>query len=148
VLRWSLHHRSVVLMACGCMIAWAGCMLYFEFIGFTFFPASDRGQFEISFEMPLGYSIEETSRASEVITAPLRELQKTGEVVHFVTAIGSSSALAARLDTDPAMGPEFGKVMVELVQATNRKRHENEIISELRKKIKPLPGMKYRIDQV
>lgn len=147
-LRWSLRNRTVVLAACACMIAWAFCMLYFEFIGFTFFPASDRGQFQVSFELPLGYSIEETTKASEVITGPLRELQKTGEVVHFVTAIGSSSALADRLDNDPAMGPEFGRVMVELTQPTNRKRHENEIIADLRKRIKPLPGMKYRIDQV
>src|SRR5262249_868876 len=39
-------------------------------------------------------------------------------------------------------------VMVELVQPTDRDRHENEIIAELRRKIVPLPGMKYRIDQV
>lgn len=147
-LRWSLSNRAVVMATCLCLIAWAGCMLYFEFIGFIFFPASDRGQFEISFEMPLGYSIEETTKAAEVIVEPLRDLQKRGELLHFVTAIGSSSALAARLDTDPATGPEFGKVMVELVQATQRNRHENEIIAEVRKKIKPLPGMKYRIDQV
>jgi multidrug efflux pump len=147
-LRWSLANRLVVLLSCGCLIAWAFAMLYFGFIGFIFFPPSDRGQFEISFEMPLGYSIEETSKAAEAVMEPLRELQERGEVVHFVTAIGSSSALAARLDTDPAMGPEFGKVMVELVPATQRSRHENEIIAELRKKIRPLPGMKYRIDQV
>ncbi len=148
VLRWALRNRSVVLLTCGCLVAWAGCMLAFGFIGFTFFPASDRGQFEISFELPLGYTIEQTAKAAETITQPLHELKARGEVVHFVTALGSSAALAARLDTDPATGPEFGKVMVELVQPTQRKRHENEIIAELRGKIKPVPGMKYRIDQV
>jgi multidrug efflux pump subunit AcrB len=148
VLGWALKNRAAVMGTCACLVAWAACMLIFGFIGFIFFPPSDRGQFEVSFEMPLGYSIEETTKAAEAITEPLREMQKSGEIVHFVTAIGSTSGLASRLDSDPAAGPEFGRVMVELTAATTRKRHENEIIAELRKRIKVLPGMKYRIDQV
>lgn len=148
ILRWSLDHPWVIMTACGMSVMWAGMMLYYRFVGYTFFPPSDRGQFEINFEMPLGYSIDQTAQAAEAITAPLRDLQKTGELVHFVTAIGSSSALAARLETDPAMGPEFGRVMVELVPPSQRKRHETEIINEIRSKVKLLPGMAFRIEQI
>ncbi len=148
MLRWSLHNRTVVMATCGMAVTWAALMLYLGFIGFTFFPGSDRGQFEIGFEMPLGYSIEQTALAAETIHAPLRELEKSGELVHYVTAVGSSSGLASRLEGDPAMGPEFGKVMVELVPPSQRKRHESEIIDWLRTQIKPVPGMTYRIDQV
>lgn len=148
MLKWSLHNRTVVLITCGVGVTWAFLMLYFGFIGFTFFPGSDRGQFEIGFEMPLGYSIEQTAQAAEVIHTPLEELKKTGELVHYVTAVGSSSGLASRLEGDPAMGPEFGKVMVELVPPNQRKRHESEIIEWVRSQIKPIPGMQYRIDQV
>ena len=148
LLGWCLDHRGVVALTGGMALLWAGLMLKLGLIGFTFFPPSDRGQFEIGFELPLGYSIEQTAAAAEAITAPLHDLEKTGELKHFVTAIGSSAGLAARLDTDPATGPEFGRVMVELVPATNRNRHESVIINELRSKIKPLPGMTYRIDQI
>jgi len=146
LLRWALCHRWVVVVCCLLAIVWAGSTL--PLIGFAFFPRSDRGQFEISYELPLGYSIYETLRASRAITDPLRELQERGEVVHFVNAVGSSAGLAARLDTDPATGPEFGKIMVELTPPTERSRHQDEIIAELRSKIRPWPGMKYRIDEI
>ncbi len=148
LLRWSLANRGIILATSALAIIWAGCMLYYGFIGFTFFPPSDRGQFEISFEMPLGYSIKQTTLAAEAITGPLRELQERGEVVHFVTAIGSSAGLAARLASERTMGPEFGRVMVELVPPSERARHETEVIAELRSMIKPVPGMKYRIEQI
>lgn len=148
ILRWSLAHPYVIMTACAMSVTWAGMMLYYRFVGYTFFPGSDRGQFEISFEMPLGYSIEQTAKAAEAITEPLRDLKESGELIHFVTAIGSSSALASRLETDPAMGPEFGKVMVELVPPSDRKRSEIEIINEIRSKVKPVPGMSFRIEQI
>lgn len=146
VLRWALANRWVVVVCCVLAVLWAGAMM--PLVGFSFFPRSDRGQFEVSYELPLGYSIHETLRASRVITDPLRKLQQRGEVVHFVNAVGSSAGLAARLDTDPATGPEFGKVLVELTPPTERSRHQDEIMAELRQMIRPWPGMSYRIEEL
>jgi len=146
VLRWALSNRWVVAVCCVLAILWAGAMM--PLIGFAFFPHGDRGQFEISYELPLGYSIHETLRASRVITDPLTELQKRGDVVHFVNAAGSSAGLATRLDTDPATGPEFGKVLVELTPPTERSRRQDDIMAELREMIRPWPGMTYRIEEV
>lgn len=148
ILRWSLHRPWYVMTTCGIAVAWAAAMLYFGFIGFTFFPPSDRGQFEISFNMPLGSSIEQTAAAADVVAAALVDLKESGELVHFVTAVGSSAGLASRLENDPAMGPEFGRVMVELVQPGERTRGQDEIIEEVRSKIHPIPGMEYHIDKV
>ncbi|MBX3411103.1 MAG: efflux RND transporter permease subunit [Pirellulales bacterium] len=148
ILRWSLARPWYVMSTCAIAVAWASAMLYFGFIGFTFFPPSDRGQFEISFNMPLGSSIEQTAAAADAVALPLADLQETGELVHFVTAVGSSAGLASRLENDPAMGPEFGRVMVELVHPSARKRHQNEIVEEVRSKIRPIPGMEFHIDQI
>jgi multidrug efflux pump subunit AcrB len=146
-LRYSLENRWVIIVVCVVAIFWAVVML--RAIKKEFFPKSDIGQFEINYELPLGYSIEETVRAAEVFTEPLLELPKD-ELEHFVTAVGSSAGLATRLENDPATGPEFGKVMVELTPPTVRSkdRHQTVIIEELRKKIKPWPGMIYRIEEV
>lgn len=146
VLRWALANRWAVVVCCVLAVLWAGAIM--PLVGFSFFPRSDRGQFEVSYELPLGYSIHETLRASRVITDPLRKLQQRGEVVHFVNAVGSSAGLAARLDTDPATGPEFGKVLVELTPPTERSRHQDEIMAELRQMIRPWPGMSYRIEEL
>jgi HAE1 family hydrophobic/amphiphilic exporter-1 len=143
-LRWALANRWVVLTCCGMSLVWAGVML--RSIGFDFFPVSDRGQFEINYELPLGYSIHQTLKTAEVLTRPLLELPKD-ELAHFVTAVGSSAGLATRLETDPTSGPEFGKIMVQLTPPTERKRHQREIIREIRSKIRPYPGLKYRIDE-
>ena len=147
-LSYALENRWVVLVCCGLAMSWAVLMLRLGLVGFAFFPASDRGQFEINYELPLGYNIEETLRASRVLAEPLLELQEKGELVHFVTAVGSSAGLATRLETDPATGPEFGKIMIQLTPPTERGRTQEEIIEEIRSKIKPWPGMKYRVEEL
>lgn len=147
MLVYSIGHRWVVMACCGLAVAWAFAMIGLGVIGKTFFPQSDYGQFEINFELPLGYSIEETIEASQVVTEPLYDLLETGELRHFVTAIGSSGGLASRLESDPATGPEFGKVMCELIPAMEGRRHQREIIRELQQKIKPWPGLIYRIEE-
>lgn len=147
-LKYALENRWVVMSCCAIAIAWAFFMLKLGFINFTFFPSSDRGQFEINFELPLGYSIEETTRASKVITDALLPLKESGEMRHFVTAIGSSAGLASRLEGDPANGPEFGKVMVELLPPSERKRTQSEIIRQVRNDIKPWPGMLVRVEEI
>jgi HAE1 family hydrophobic/amphiphilic exporter-1 len=152
-LRYSLDHRWVVMTCCAMAICWAFAMIGLEVIKSEFFPSSDRGQFEINFELPLGYSIEQTAAAAKVFTEPLEKLKTRedgtpGPLLHFVTAIGSSGGLASRLETDPATGPEFGKIMVELVPPMDRPETQTEVINDLNGQIKPWPGMTYRIEEV
>jgi len=146
MLRYCLDNRWVVLACCGCMAVWAA--FTFKNIGFVFFPNSDRGQFTINYELPLGYSVEETLRAAHAFDKPLLKLKESGELLHFVNAVGSSAGLATRLETDPAAGPEFGKIMVELQPPTERKRHQNLILEEIRANVLPWPGLKYTIEEV
>ena len=147
ILAYSLGHRWVVVCMASLAIVWAGAMLHYKFIASIFFPQGDYGQFDVNFELPLGYSIEETAAAARVITDPIEELRRKGDVVHYVSAIGSSAGLTSRLEGDPATGPEFGRIMVELEPPMNRDRTQVEIIRELQSKIKPYPGMIYRIEE-
>jgi len=147
MLKYCLYHPWVALGCCLIGVAWAAFVCVF-FLGFDFFPASDRGQFEITYELPLGYSIEETMSAAKCITDQLDELRAEGELENYVTAVGSSAGLANRIDGDSVTGPEFGKVMVQLVAPSKRDRHQDLVIADLRERIKPWPGMKYRIESV
>ncbi|MCA9248440.1 MAG: efflux RND transporter permease subunit [Planctomycetales bacterium] len=146
ILDWGLSNRLLVMV--GCLAAIVGAGFLMRHIGFQFFPPSDRGQFTIRFELPLGHSIDETIAASKVIDRALMELKETGELVHFVSAIGSSEGLASRLENDPATGPEFGTIMVQLLSPLDRDRHEDKIIAQLRQRIAPIPGMKMMIEEV
>lgn len=151
-LRWSLDHNWAIVACCSLALVWAGIMFFS--VGFTFFPPSDRGQFQVKIEMPLGTSIHQTQRAAEALAEPLKEMQasEAGEVVHVVSALGSSEGLASRLETDPAVGPEFGTLMVQLLSPLDRDRHEKLIIEDLRvgfdEQARKFPGMKYSIEEV
>jgi multidrug efflux pump subunit AcrB len=144
-LRFALDHRFLVIFWCG-MAIWSASILIRQ-IGFEFFPSSDRGQFTVHYELPLGYNIEQTLAAADVITEPLRTWEDKGILLSYVTSVGSSQGLATRLEEDAANGPEFGQVMVELLPPMDRSVHEQEVIAYLRKNIKLLPGMKIQIKE-
>ncbi|MCH2115415.1 MAG: efflux RND transporter permease subunit [Pirellulales bacterium] len=146
VLRLALGNRYYVLLICATALVATNTL--FLKLGFEFFPPSDRGQFTIKYELPLGYSIEETLAASRVFTGPLQKWKDRGILKHYVTAVGSAGGLASRLENDPANGPEFCEIMVELLSPLDRQIHEEEVISSLRREIVPLPGMKYSIKEV
>lgn len=146
ILRTSLANRASVLILCFLAVVGAG-RLYKE-LGFVFFPTSDRGQFTIKYELPLGYSIEETLAASEVVIEPLRKWEEMGVIKHYVSAIGSAGGMAIRVDEDSASGPEFAEIMVEMLSPLDRDVHEQEVIDDLRRNIKLLPGMKMSIEPV
>ncbi|MDC0937304.1 efflux RND transporter permease subunit, partial [Pirellulales bacterium] len=146
LLRLALSNRASVLGLCFLALMGAGTL--YGSLGFIFFPMSDRGQFIVKYELPLGYSIEETLAAAEVVVEPLRKWERLGVVKHYVTAVGSSGGLAMRVDDDPATGPEFGEVQVELLSPLDRDVHEQQIIADLRRNIQPLPGMKVSVEQI
>ena len=146
ILRVGLNQRwAVVLGALGAIFM---AYVTIQQVGFDFFPASDRGQFEVHYELPLGYSIEETIAAQAAIVDGLERLRDDGDLVNYVSAIGSSEGLASRLETDSATGPEFAKIMVQLRSPLDRKRHEDDIIKQLREDIQPWPGMKVTIHEI
>ena len=146
VLSFALDNRVFVmiwvLLAC-----WGAKTLYGN-LGFKFFPTSDRGQFIVKYELPLGYSIDQTLAASRVITEPIERWRDTGILRHYVTSVGSSGALAMRVDEDAAAGPEFGQVQVELVPPMDRTIKEQDVIQYLRENIEPLPGMKFTVEEI
>ncbi|MEW4455884.1 efflux RND transporter permease subunit [Bremerella sp. JC817] len=152
VLKWSLETRWAVVGCTILALVWAGFMMVH--VEKEFFPPSDRGQFEVKYELPLGSSIHQTIAAADAIQGPLRELgsRPNSELVNFVSALGSSEGLASRLENDPAVGPEFGTVMVELLSPLDRDRHERVILAELRERfdenVKKFPGMTYTINEV
>lgn len=145
-LRTALSNRATVIILCGLALVGAGQL--FGKLGFEFFPPSDRGQFSIKYELPLGYSIEETLAASRVFTDKLDKWKDRGILVNYVTSVGSAGGLATRIEDDAANGPEFGEIMVELLSPLDRNVHEQEIIAQLRREIVPLPGMKFSIKEV
>lgn len=156
VLNWALNNRWAVITSGLLAVVWAVVMA--GKIGSDFFPQGDVGQIEVKYELPLGSSIHQTIAAGDVITDSINAIKKRAEerdepeVRHFVSAIGSSEGLASRLENDPAVGPEFGTIMVQLISPLDRIRHETAVIEDLREEIDSrldqVPGMKYKLERV
>lgn len=156
ILTWSLDNRYAVVICGFLAIFWALVMA--GKIGSDFFPQGDVGQIEVKYELPLGSSVHQTIKASDVITDSINAVKQKAidrgepEVRHYVSAIGSSEGLASRLENDPTVGPEFGTIMVQLISPLDRIRHETKVIEDLREEIESrldqAPGMKYKLERV
>ena len=156
ILQWSLDHRFTIVICAFLSIIWAVIMA--GKIGTDFFPQGDVGQIEVKYELPLGSNIQQTIAASNVITESIDAVKQKAiengepEVRHYVSAIGSSEGLASRLENDPAVGPEFGTIMVQLISPLDRIRHETLVIEDLRTEIESrldqAPGMTYKLERV
>lgn len=156
ILLWGLNNRWAVITSLVLILAWAVIMA--GKIGQEFFPQGDVGQIEVKYELPLGSSVHQTVSASSVITESIDAIRDAAikrnepEIRHYVSAIGSSEGLASRLENDPAVGPEFGTIMVQLMSALDRNRHETEVMEDLRTEIElridQVPGMTYKLERV
>src|SRR5438128_577839 len=84
MLRWSMDHRWVVVLACALVII--SIVPLFMFVGKNFLPVDDQSQFEITVRAPEGYTLPATSALTEHIATDVSRLP--GVPVTLVT-IGS-----------------------------------------------------------
>ena len=72
MLKWSMSHRWVVVLACVLVIL--SIVPLFKFVGKNFLPVDDQSQFEISVRAPEGSTLAATSALVEKIAADIRQL--------------------------------------------------------------------------
>src|SRR6266516_865916 len=72
MLRWSMDHRWVVVLACALVII--SIVPLFMFVGKNFLPVDDQSQFEITVRAPEGYTLPATSALTEHIATDVRQL--------------------------------------------------------------------------
>jgi multidrug efflux pump len=155
MLRYTLHHRLLVLALSACVALTPAWLFYTGAIGFEFFPDSDVPVVEVHFELPLGSGLEQrTSDIASRIEASLRssvlehEWYKAGPGTPRMgpmTTLGEPGALNIRMDTESAAGPEFGMIYVELELAENRSRSAAEIRRAIVEGLPDLPGVIVRV---
>ena len=72
MLRWSMAHRWVIVVACVLVIF--SIVPLFKFVGKNFLPVDDQSQFEINVRAPEGATLAATNTLVEKIAADLRKL--------------------------------------------------------------------------
>ncbi|HSU12848.1 efflux RND transporter permease subunit [Longimicrobium sp.] len=126
-LKWSLHHRWKVMGGAGLSVVLAWFIL--GSLGFTWMPDFDGGEFNVGFRTPPGSSLEYTVGRGQDVAKFLRRLP---EVDFTYLSVGGGFRGT----------PNNGSIYVKLKPAGERNRTQQEIQTELRGKLRQLPGVR------
>lgn len=124
--RWALKHRGMVLLIS--IAIFFSSFYLMRFLGSSFFPSSDQGEFLITVQSAPGSSLEQT----RMICAQLDSAARTKpEVVTTLVTIGAGN--------DPVTK---GSVLVKLVKKNQRKKGIEQLEDEMRAELGNVAGAK------
>ncbi|WP_352421834.1 efflux RND transporter permease subunit [Proteiniphilum sp.] len=132
-LRWTLNHRKWVLGGTGVVLI-VTLILFFSF-GRDFLPPFNEGSFTISVSTMPGISLEESDklgRIAEELLLSIPEIQTTGRKTG-----------RAELD-EHALGVNLSEIEAPFILD---KRSKDDVLAEVREKLKLLPGVNIEIGQ-
>lgn len=88
ILTWTLRHKAITIIGVFLLLLSSCGLTIGGFIGFEFFPKSDKGEFLVQIELPKDASIEKTNQ----VTQQAEDfLSKKKEITQMITTVGQSS---------------------------------------------------------
>ncbi|MEO8427512.1 MAG: efflux RND transporter permease subunit, partial [Verrucomicrobiota bacterium] len=126
VLRWSLHHRWVIMLASGLCLA--SIVLLGKLTKFTFIPQDDSSEFEISLQTPEGSDLERTVQICGQIERRLKALRIDNQpvIVDTLTTVGITTGRLGKGEGDVTVAtmycrlPDLGGIGSKLIGKTRR----------------------------
>lgn len=125
LLKKALKHRWIVVLIL--IISLVLSIMLVPKIGFEFMPAADQGAFAISYKLPVGTSLAESNRAALEIEKILDQIP---EVDIIMTTVGTTDMMQG------VSSSNSGSINVDLVNITDRNRSVDEVMEELREKVR------------
>lgn len=122
LLRWSLAHRAVVVIAAAGLVALTPALA--RMAGGAFMPEDDRAEFEVNLRLPPGTSLQ---GADETLRAMERRLEGIPEIRGLLTTVGG----AAGDDVTVA------QIFVVLTDKRERHRTQHQIMQVVRDRLEP-----------
>jgi HAE1 family hydrophobic/amphiphilic exporter-1 len=120
ILRWSMGHRWVVVLACAAALGSCGPLV--KRVPTGFIPVDDQAQFEISLRAPEGTSAEETALVAERVAQDVRALPG---VAHTVVTVAGGDQQTENL----------ASVYVVLIDPRQRKESQLTLMDMTRKRV-------------
>ncbi len=121
MLRWSMNHRWVIVVIAMAVFASIGPLM--KQVGIDFLPSDDQSEFEVQVRMPPGSALEGSSEIMKQIEADLKTLPG---VRNLLTQIGA----------DFQRQVDRGSVLVELVDVSERKESQKQLMLDAREKLR------------
>ncbi|MFH0812496.1 MAG: efflux RND transporter permease subunit [Pseudomonadota bacterium] len=130
-----LNHRYLVIFLM--LLALLGGGYFFKMIGKELITSEDRSQFMVNIECPLSYSIYKTDKA---ITHVEKLLQEPPEVESYFVVSGYSVTGVPEANK--------GLFFVSLVPKTKREKSQQQLMVEVRRKLKTIPDLRALVSEV
>ena len=121
----AINHRAIVIVAA--IAIFISSLYITKFIGKEFLPPEDQGRFMVRLEAPIDYSINEIENM----------FKKAEEIVRTTPEVKTAfygQGMGGDVNT--------GMMFIGLSPKSERKRSQQEIMAEFRKKLKQIPGLK------
>ena len=126
-LRWSLKHKTIILSIVG--VIFIGTLVVFFNLGRSFLPPFNEGSFTVTVNTMPGASLEESDKMGRMVEKILMDIPE-------VKAVGRKTG-RAELD-EHALGVNTSEIEAPFILD---KRSKDEVIAEVRDKLKDIPGV-------
>ena len=126
LLAWSLRHRAITLS--GAAAIFFGSFAIVPLLGTEFVPQADFSETTVSFQTPVGSSLELTESKARQVDAALRELP---EVLYTYTTV----------NTGVTLGKNYANVYVKLKPRKERSRSQHVMTQPLRERLARIAGI-------
>jgi len=135
ILAVGLNWRKTILVSA--ILIFTLSLYMTAFIGKEFVPPEDQGRFLVRLEAPIDYSVE---KVNDLFSQAETIVRKTPEVtaVNYLQGLGPGGSGQVNK----------GVMMVVLTDKAERKRNQEEIKADLRKKIRTIPGIRGTAEDV
>lgn len=134
ILAWSLDHRKSILGISGGLLAASLALVPLGLIGSEFMTESERGEFAVNIDMPLGTTIEKTDEAIRKVEAIIASMPETER---YLATIGKQQSQWKNAEQS-----NLGQVQVKLVDKSKRTRNTKDMMLAIQKETEVIPGLK------
>ena len=132
ILRWSMRHRWVVVLAA--VLTIASIPVIGRHVGFAFMPQDEQGDFEVNIKTPQGYSLARSDALAQRIEAEMKTLPG---IEHLTVNVGSP-------DTDSVTAIQMVAVMKPIRQ---RPISQYRVMEQARQIVARYPELRASVDQ-
>lgn len=129
--KWSLRHRTVILLLTIVLLAASGFGLFK--VGTEFLPPTDEGFFSISIKLPNGSSLASTN---EVVKKIESELKEEKEIDVYVSLVGGTQQSVSQGSSES----NTAEMYVKLVPLSERERSVFEFVDDVQPDVLDLVG--------
>lgn len=140
ILKWSLNHKTIVIVGAILLFIASFMLIPFGFIGAEFMTQTDRGEFAVTLEMPLGYTLDHTNLVTQEVENHIRKLPQVEKL--FVNVGASNEGLIGQYSNNVA------ELNVTLVPKNKRKKSTDMIGQEIKDYVQTIPGVKVRVNPI